>query len=253
MVEKATISLRLPAQYSVSDDNLKTIVAVNSHLNLRKGRGNSLILKGKDFTLPEKRFFALYLHGFSEQLYEQTQKLNQKKHFGLQYAGNLIYLEMGTFGLISALTAIIIGSLVYWNQTARKGRVYTEEGEYKLPNPENAQDKIRVKPDVSFISYEKVSEKQQNVWRNSFINVPPTLVIEIVSSKSSLKETQEKMQNIWMQSGAQIGLVINPYEKKIYIYEKGKKRTKVQSTLKPFMHQILPGYIGDFSAYADEF
>jgi len=248
MEVKEYISIRFP-----KTDSVNKLSEQNPHLQLRKGSGNNIVLRGEGFSIQEKRLFPLNLNGFSESLYEQTTKLNLKKEFRIQYAGNLIYLKLGTFGLISAYAASVMAGLYWWTEQTKSGRVYTGEGEYKLPNFGNVNDYIRVRPCLSFISFNKTPEATQNQWLHSFIDVPPTLAIEIVSAKYSLKEAQEKMQHVWMRSGAEIGIVIYPFGKKIYIYEKGKTKAKLQSILKPFTHKLLPGYSGDFGAFADEF
>ena len=247
------ISIRFPKAYPIDDEKLNVLREQNTHLYLKKGRGNSLVLQGNDFSIEEQRVFLLRLNQFSGKMYEQASSLNKKKHYGIQYGGNLIYFEMGTFGLISALTVAVTVGLFLWSQSKKSGRVYSEEGEYKLNDPEKPGEKIRVKPDVSFISYEKASEQKQDKWLNSFIDEAPTFAIEIVSSKYSLKITQEKMVNMWMKSGTLIGLVINPFDKTIYIYEYGSSKPRKQNILKPFTHPLLPGYSGDFSMYADKF
>jgi len=247
------ISIRFPKDYVIDEAKLQQLCAENAHLYFKKGRGNSLQVEGKDFIFEENRIFSIASNHFSENLYEQASKLNKSKYFGIQYADNQIFIEMGTFGLISALTAIIIGGLVYWNQQKKSGRVYTEEGEYKLPDAANKENHIRVKPDVSYIDFNKADEQKQDKWLHSYIDEAPTLAIEIVSSKNSLKITKEKMLNIWMKNGTLVGLVIDPFRKKIFICELRNQKPREQSILKPFTHPLLPGYSGDFSTYADKF
>ena len=165
-----------------------------------------------------------------------------------------IYLRMGTFGIISAITAVIMASFVVWAQKYKNGRIYTEEGEYKFEREDETGEKqiIRRKPDISYISYDDVPEEEQNRWNKQYITTPATLAVEIVSSHRSLPKELKKMREVWMKYGTKLGLVICPFSKKIYVFEKDKEGYTEQSIYEKFTHELLPGYEGDFSMYIDE-
>ena len=156
--------------------------------------------------------------------------------------------------LLVEFKGVIIASFVIWAKNKNAGRVYTEEGEYKFETKDENGEKqiLRRKPDVSFISYTDHSEKELDSWNEQFIPKPATLIVEIVSSAKSLQKELDKMENIWLKHGTKLGLVICPFSKKIYTFEKGKKNYSTQSIYKKFTHPLLSDYEGDFSTYVDK-
>lgn len=190
----------------------------------------------------------------SEKEYEELQHLNQ--HIFKLETDNyrIIYLHMGTFAIISAITGVILASVVNWAYQHKSGRVYTEDREYKFErNTAGGQVEIlRRRADVSYISYNDVAEDEQKTWTSSFIKHAPTLVIEIVSSAKSLQTELNKMNEVWMKQGTRLGLVICPYSKKVYIFENNQAQYREQSIFESFTHSLLSGYNGDFSKYVNE-
>ena len=158
---------------------------------------------------------------------------------------------MGTFSIIGLITSGIIISLGYWAKQRKKGRVWSETTEYHFTHDKTGGKLVRM-ADVSFISYEDVPEEKQKQWGRSRIPVAPTLSVEIVSSKYGLKPALQKMEEVWMRYGTQLGLVVCPFSKTLFIFEHGKPGYHEQSIYEPFTHPLLPGYEGDFSEYVDE-
>jgi Uma2 family endonuclease len=53
-----------------------------------------------------------------------------------------------------------------------------------------------------------------------FPRLCPDFVIELLSPTDSLARTQEKMQR-WIENGVQLGWLIDPYSRKVYVYAPG--------------------------------
>lgn len=104
-------------------------------------------------------------------------------------------------------------------------------------------------PDVSFILYEKFSKQ---VLDEKYELGAPTLCIEVVSHKNSLKQDLEKMKEDWMRAGTEIGLVVCPHRKKYYLFEKGKAAYQTLAFSKPFRHDLLFELTLDFSLLLKE-
>jgi Uma2 family endonuclease len=49
----------------------------------------------------------------------------------------------------------------------------------------------------------------------------PAFVIELLSASDSLSEAREKMET-WLSNGAQLGWLIDPYKRNVWLYEAGK-------------------------------
>jgi Uma2 family endonuclease len=214
-------------------------------------------LDGHEFIIEKEANGLLMLHltqPMSAEEYDELQALNHK-HFKFETDNyQIIYLRMGTFAVISAITMAIGAGLFFWANQNKSGRVYTEDGEYKFErkNAEGITEIIRRRPDISYMSYDDVPEEKQKTWSTSFITHPPTLAVEIVSSAKSLQTELDKMSTIWMKEGTKLGLVICPFTKKIYCFEAGKQGYTAQSIHNEFTHKLLPGYKGNFSQYVDE-
>ncbi|MBI2968192.1 MAG: Uma2 family endonuclease [Bacteroidetes bacterium] len=70
----------------------------------------------------------------------------------------------------------------------------------------------------------------------------------ILLLKSVLNLLKEKMIE-WMQNGCRLGWLIDPEEKKVYIYLKGKKGVRCVKFGNPVTGgDVLPGFILDVSA-----
>lgn len=257
MYNSNNITLCFPESFSFDDVMFTTLQKRNKEYKLSLTDEKRLIIAEKDFAFIDTSYLEFRLPtNITEIQLDEFNDVNQALQYNsnvrpvsFEWNGNdLIYVKMGTFGIISAITVAIISGLYAWSTKNKKGRVYSEEGEYRLSNSDKTE---RRKPDVSFISYKNVSEEKQDEWTNSFITSPPTLVIEVVSSKAGLKKEFEKMKTFWMPSGAHIGVVVCPFSKKYYIFEPGKRR-RSKDIYKTFIHPLLEGYEGDFSTYVDK-
>jgi Uma2 family endonuclease len=105
-------------------------------------------------------------------------------------------------------------------------------------------------PDVSYIAFEKVTKKYLN--QHKFINIPPTLCIEIVSSKGGLKQNLRKMEDSWMTSGTDIGLVVCPHTENYFLFKKDKTGYQSIDFAVPFTHPQLSGLTIDFAQLLKE-
>ena len=58
--------------------------------------------------------------------------------------------------------------------------------------------------------------------RRHFGRFAPAFVIELLSASDNLSETRQKME-VWLANGAQLGWLIDPYRRNVWIYEAGKQ------------------------------
>ncbi|MCX7997482.1 MAG: Uma2 family endonuclease [Leptospiraceae bacterium] len=244
--EVRTYTIRFPKSYPLKE-KLSELQKLNPDFVLSVKGKNSLLICESAFLLEDYGYFGIKLPGFTWKMFERLEKLNKEINFEFNDEEE-IFIKMGIFALIGALTAAVLSSLYVWARSKNRGRVYADPGGYELDHPERPDKKIRRIPDISYISFESVSEEEQDSW-DGFIPHPPNLVIEIVSAKYGLTIDLKKMETVWMKTGVDVGIVICPFSEKIYIFEKGKPNHTTQSLYSDFTHPLLPEYFENFGKY----
>jgi Uma2 family endonuclease len=97
-----------------------------------------------------------------------------------------------------------------WNYQTKLGIVFSSSTIFSLPHGGDRS------PDVAWVSLEKW-EKLSQEEREGFPPICPDFVIELRSKSDRLKPLQEKMQE-YLDSGLQLGWLINPQHKTVEIY-----------------------------------
>ncbi len=225
---------------------LDKLSQLNKRIAVKKRFKHILVLEERKFKFEDYEFvpFKFPPKLFKNNDFDVLYTLNNDFNFE-QPGNNSINIKMGTFSIISAITAAIISSLYIWARTKKSGRVFGENGEFQF---KDEKDKMkRYMPDASFISFDKASEEEQKSWKKR-AKVAPTLAIEILSSKKpiELERNLNKMQNVWIKNGTDIGIVIDSFRKKYYVFEQGKPGFVEEDIHKPFTHPLLPGYVGEY-------
>lgn len=107
-------------------------------------------------------------------------------------------------------------------------------------------DKSMRSPDVSWVKKEKWNaldlEEQEK-----FAPVCPDFVIELRSKSDSLSELKSKMEK-WMKNGCLLGWLIDPWQKKVFVYKGNGERTELVGFDKKLSGEnLLPGFELDLS------
>ena len=113
----------------------------------------------------------------------------------------------------SSANGEITGRLFAWWSKHELGLMTDSSGGFYLP------DKSMMSPDAAYI----LPETQKRIAREKrrgFLPVCPDFVIELLSESDPLTETQKKME-LWIANGVQLGWLIDPYQKQVFIYEPG--------------------------------
>lgn len=100
--------------------------------------------------------------------------------------------------------------LANWSDVDKTGIVFDSSTLFTLPNG------AKRSPDASWVRrerWEALSEEQ----RLGFGLLCPDFVVELRSPTDRLSDLQEKMQE-YRENGAQLGWLIDPLEKRVYIY-----------------------------------
>ncbi len=106
--------------------------------------------------------------------------------------------------------ANLITDITIWNRQKKLGEVFSSSTIFSLPKGGERS------PDVAWLSSEKW-ENLSKKKREEFPRICPDFVIELRSKSDRLKPLQEKMQE-YLNSGLQLGWLINPQDKTVEIY-----------------------------------
>jgi Uma2 family endonuclease len=116
-------------------------------------------------------------------------------------------------GFTSNGSAEIVSQLRSWWKTHRRGRVFDATGGFFLP------DSSMLNPDASYV----LPQQLKGLTKDELTGFPrlcPDFVAELLSISDNLSKAQQKMER-WIENGATLGWLIDPYKKKVYIYEPG--------------------------------
>ena len=127
--------------------------------------------------------------------------------------------------------------LANWAETDGTGLVFDSSTEFMLPNG------AKRSPDVSWlrrVRWEALTEAQQN----GFAPLCPDFVVELRSQQDRLATLQEKMQE-YLATGAQLGWLIDPLEKRVHIY-RPKQAVEIRNDPASLDGEVvLPGFVLD--------
>jgi Uma2 family endonuclease len=110
--------------------------------------------------------------------------------------------------------AEIIWQLRNWWDKHERGRVTDSNTGFHLP------DGSMLCPDAAYIS--PVTLAGLTIEEGTgFPHLCPDFVIELLSASDRLNKTRAKMEQ-WIENGAKLAWLIDPYERKAYLYEPAK-------------------------------
>ncbi len=243
--------LRFPKSYEL---DLMVLQQNNPNLKLDLAENHTLKINVRAFELEKYEFFKIQLPqslNHPEIEFLEIENNDDRLEFDFPY---LIY-STGMDAIIGAITLLIASQLVVWTIKTKKGNAYSENTDYKVPDPDNPDEIIWVKADLTYMSYDKLSEDEQETYKKDGIvgfQVPPTVAVEITSNRYQRKPLLWKMRFKWMFLGTDLGIVVCPFRKELYIFEKGNYDYKTQSIFEPVIHPLLEGLIWDFSQKVDK-
>jgi Uma2 family endonuclease len=116
-------------------------------------------------------------------------------------------------GFTSQGNGEIGGQLRLWWKTHRRGMLFDSSGGFFLP------DGSMLNPDASYVLPHKLEGLDKHDL-TGFPRLCPDFVVELLSISDSLSKAQQKMER-WIENGASLGWLIDPYEKRVYVYEAG--------------------------------
>ncbi len=165
----------------------------------------------------------------------------ENKDLRIERNSNLEILLMSPVTSLSGFwNAEILRQLATWAIEQKGGFVFDSSTGFTLP------DRSVLSPDASWISkgkWQALSDEDQN----KFAPICPEFVIEIKSKSDSLEDLQTKMKN-WVSNGAQLAWLIDPSQKKSFIYKSTGEMEKVEGFDKKLKGEgLVEGFVLDLN------
>jgi Uma2 family endonuclease len=111
-------------------------------------------------------------------------------------------------------SAEVIRQLGEWAKREARGRFFGATAEFILPT------RAALSPDAAWVSNKKLARLSRE-QRRKFPPVCPEFVVEVMSPSDRLSAAREKML-VWMDGGVELGWLIHPDKRTIYIYRAGQ-------------------------------
>ena len=135
--------------------------------------------------------------------------LNKDLNIELTSEGDLIVMSP-TGGETGNLNFKLIVSFGIWAEKDGTGKGFDSSTVFSLPNG------AKRSPDLAWVRnqrWNRLTKKQ----REMFPPLCPDFVVELRSPSDSIRYLKSKMRE-YIENGAQLGWLIDPFEKKVYVY-----------------------------------
>lgn len=107
-----------------------------------------------------------------------------------------------------------------WAKKDGRGKAFDSNTEFMLP------DRSGLSPDGSWVENSRL-RSLNGEQKRKFPPLCPDFVVELTSPSDRLPEVHEKMQR-WMANGVQLGWLIDPDERTVYIYRPNREPEQVK-------------------------
>jgi Uma2 family endonuclease len=166
-----------------------------------------------------------------DQLYEFCQ-INQDLRIERTAQGELLIMPP-TGGETSNRNFKLNLQLGTWAERDRTGAAFDSSGGFLLPNGAMRS------PDASWVKRSRLAVLTTE-QKQKFVPLCPDFVIELRSPSDSLMAVQAKMEE-YMENGAQLGWLIDPEERRVYIYRPQRLVERLETPTTLSGEPELPG------------
>ncbi|NEN98544.1 MAG: Uma2 family endonuclease [Moorea sp. SIO3I7] len=171
---------------------------------------------------------------FTDQQFYHLCKINPELQLERTAKGELIIMPP-VGGISGNQEADLITELTIWNRQTNMGKVFSSSTMFKLPNGGDRS------PDAAWVKLDRwqalTPEQQQK-----FPPICPDFVIELRSRTDTLKSLQDKMKE-YLNSGLQLGWLINPQNQQVEIYRPNQPVEIVGFPVSLSGEEVLPGFV----------
>lgn len=177
---------------------------------------------------------------FSDDQFYQLCQDNQDWQLERTAKGELIIMSpIG--GISGKREADLLTDLSLWNRQTKLGHVFSSSTIFRLPKGGNRS------PDAAWVTNEVWASLTLEA-QEKFPPICPNFVIELRSRTDSLSQLQEKMQE-YLDSGLQLGWLINPQAQQVEIYRPNQSIEIIQLPAKLSGESILREFILDLPTF----
>jgi Uma2 family endonuclease len=135
--------------------------------------------------------------------------------------------------------ASVIIDLGNWARSNKQGIVFDSSTGFDLPNGATRS------PDAAWVRRERLAQLTADQKRK-FLPLCPDFIIELRSATDSLRAAQDKMTE-WIANGVQLGWLLDPTERSVYIYRPSHPPEKLQNAATISAEPVLSGFILDLT------
>jgi Uma2 family endonuclease len=193
----------------------------------------------EDDTLPEETDpvalnFALVMSRLRGDDFFNFCQANDRWQLELTKEGNLIIMMpagLRTAGRNARLNQL----LANWTDEDGTGECFDSSAGYILPNG------AQLSPDASWVRKERVAALSKKALEK-FAPLCPDFVVELRSRTDRLKPLQAKLEE-FIENGAQLGWLIDPYKRKVYVYRPDLPMQKLDEPETVCGDPVLPGFV----------
>lgn len=188
--------------------------------------------------LPEMRYsFFITIDGeVTDQEFDKLVQLNPEMWFERTAKGEVEITPLPK-GDTGAKNNRIAMQLTIWADEDGTGITFGPTMGFKLPNGATRS------PDASWVARARLatlSAKQ----RKEYFPLCPDFIIELRSATDRLNRLKEKMEE-YIANGAQLGWLIDPQTRKVYIYQPNIEVEVLENPVKISGEPVLPGFALD--------
>ncbi len=161
---------------------------------------------------------------------------NRDWRMELTHTGDLIVMAP-TGGTTGRQNSTLTARLVVWAEADATGISFDSSTGFTLPNG------AKRSPDVAWVKRERwaaLTEEEQE----EFPPLCPDFVVELRSPSDSIKTLQAKMEE-YIANGARLGWLIDPLEKKVYVYVPGADVACLNNPTTVSGDPVLAGFVLD--------
>ena len=129
----------------------------------------------------------------------------------------------------------LVGQLSAWMKTDQTGVAFDSSTGFILP------DGAKRSPDVSWVKRSRLSSLTGEE-KEKFLPLCPDFVVELRSITDPLDDLKAKMRE-YIENGAQLGLLIDPQERKVYLYRGDRTIESLDNPEDLSCDPVLPGFV----------
>lgn len=180
------------------------------------------------------------LKNISDEEFFEMCRQNPDMRIEMSKEGDVIFMPP-TGGETSGHNFDLVLDFGTWVRRDGTGKGFESNALFVLP------DGAKRSPDMSWIRYDRWNQLSLEE-RKSFPHICPDFVVELRSPSDSIKTVKAKMVE-YIENGAQLGWLIDPQQKKVYVYQPDAEVIELDHPTSISGEPLLKGFTLDLTTY----